>query len=162
MSFLSTKYLNLDSKQRMTVPASYRERIRNMCEGQMVLTKSAPIIHADGRFEYLPSLWLYPMNEWQPVQAQVMKLSATSPVGRKMHQEIIANAEEVNLDAGGRVLLPAHLCAYAQIEKQLVLLGQGNKFEIWQQQAWEKHSGLEGEALIASEELMAQIAKVDF
>lgn len=146
----------------MTMPAGYRERIKDMCAGRMVLTPTAPILNDDGSFLLTPSLWLYPMNEWEQVYKQVMALPSTSPVGRKMQHLFIAKAEEVALDAGGRVLLPAQLREYAKIDKQLVILGQGKKFEIWSETEWESVNGFDDNTLVTSEQLIEQINQVNF
>ena len=64
------------------------------------------------------------------------QLSSTNPRARALKRLLLGHAEECGLDASGRILLPAPLREFANLAKQVVLVGQGNKFEIWNEQAW--------------------------
>jgi MraZ protein len=107
------------------MPAKYRQRILEAGDGQMVLT-----IDRDR------CLLLYPLNIWEDVERQLIQLSSTNKRARALKRLLLGHAEECGLDAGGRILLPAPLREFASLEKRVVLVGQGNKFEIWNEPAW--------------------------
>ncbi len=107
------------------MPAKYRQRLLEASDGQVILT-----IDRDR------CLLLYPLNVWEDVERQLIQLSSTNQRARALKRLLLGHAEECALDAGGRILLPAPLREFARLEKRVVLVGQGNKFEIWNEQAW--------------------------
>lgn len=117
--------LSLDNKGRLSVPAVYRQRLLEAGDGQMVLT-----IDRDH------CLLLYPLNVWEDIERKLIQLSSTNKRARALKRLLLGHAEECCLDAGGRILLPGPLREFADLEKRVVLVGQGNKFEIWNEQAW--------------------------
>jgi len=157
MNFLGTNNLNLDGKHRMSMPARYRERIKDVCGGNMVVSPAAPLIVPGQNPLPEQCLWLYTANEWEAVMQQVMALPSTNPVGRMMQRQFLGNAEEINLDAGGRLLLPSRLREYAGIEKNIVLIGQGKKFEIWDEQLRNEQAGWDIGAAGSTEQVVAQL-----
>lgn len=118
--------INLDGKGRLAIPTRYRPAIGECCEGEMVLTYSP--YDSD-------SLWLYPMPEWQRVQQDVMSLSSFNPSHRMLQRRLVGAANQVSLDASGRLLIPHTLRERANIDKRAVLMGMGQKFEVWNEQA---------------------------
>jgi MraZ protein len=157
MNFLGTNNLNLDGKHRMSMPSRYRERIKDLSGGNMVVSPAAPLIVPGKDPQLEPCLWLYTSTEWETVMQQVMALPSTNAIGRMMHRQFLGNAEEVSLDAGGRVLLPARLREYAGIEKNIVLIGQGKKFEIWDEAKLDSQSGWDVGSEVATEQVVAQL-----
>lgn len=117
--------LALDDKGRLLLPAKYRQRILEASDGQMVLT-----IDRDR------CLLLYPLRVWEEVERQLIQLSSTNKRARALKRLLLGHAEECGLDASGRILLPAPLREFAGLEKRVVLVGQGNKFEIWNEPVW--------------------------
>ncbi len=113
--------INLDAKGRMAMPTRYREHINVACGGQMVAT-----IDTESR-----CLLMYTQPEWEVIEAKLEKLSSFNPQTRRIQRLLIGHATELELDGNGRVLLPSSLRDYASLEKKIVLLGQGKKFEIW-------------------------------
>ncbi len=95
------------------------------CAGQLVLTADA-----DG------CLLLYPQPEWQPIREKLMKLSAFDPRIRALQRFLVGHAEDVVMDGAGRVLVSPTLRSYAGLEKHVMLVGQGNKFEVWDEARW--------------------------
>ena len=119
--------VNLDVKGRLALPAKYRERVVDRCEGQMVLT-----VHPFDR-----CLLLYPLSDWEMVETQVNKLpNSTSRQVRRLQHFIVGYATELDLDAAHRLLLPAIHREHAEIDKRSILVGQGQKFEIWSEARW--------------------------
>jgi MraZ protein len=125
MMFQGAVQLNLDSKGRLAIPARHRDILLANCAGQLVLTADA-----DG------CLLFYPQPEWQPIRDKLLKLSALNPRIRALQRRLIGYAEEVEMDAAGRVLISSALRNYATLDKRVMLIGQGNKFELWDEAKW--------------------------
>ena len=123
--FRGVNTLNLDSKGRLAVPTRYRDAIARQCSGQMVLTVDRD--HC---------LLMYPLPEWEEIERKLVKLPSFNRQARRMQRLLIGHATECDLDGNGRVLLPPPLREFAGLEKAVVLIGQGNKFEIWSEAAW--------------------------
>ena len=132
MMFQGAAQLNLDSKGRLAIPAKHRDELMVHCAGQLVLTADA-----DG------CLLFYPQPEWQPIRDKLLKLSALNPRIRALQRRLIGYAEEVEMDAAGRVLISPALRTYASLDKRVVLIGQGNKFELWDEAKWTAQQDVE-------------------
>ncbi|TCK03002.1 division/cell wall cluster transcriptional repressor MraZ [Marinobacterium mangrovicola] len=118
--------INLDGKGRLAIPSRYRESISDHCDGRMVVT-----IDTETK-----CLLLYPQPEWDSIQEQLEQLPSYDPGARRVKRLLIGHATDLDMDSAGRVLLPAPLREYAVLEKRIVLLGQGKKFEIWSEDLW--------------------------
>lgn len=110
----------------MALPSRNRETVQLVCEGKVVVT-------IDMRE---PCLLLYPLPEWEVVQRKLEGLSNVNPQARLLQRLLIGHATDLELDGNGRILLPAMLREYAELDKKLVLVGQGNKIEIWSEDRW--------------------------
>ena len=111
----------------MALPGRNRETVMVASEGRLVVT-------IDLRESCLV---VYPLNEWETVQAKLESLSNINPQARLLQRLLIGHATDLELDSAGRLLLPAMLRDYASLEKKLVLVGQGNKLEIWSADHWQ-------------------------
>ncbi|MEI7843868.1 MAG: division/cell wall cluster transcriptional repressor MraZ [Gallionellaceae bacterium] len=132
--FQGAAQLNLDGKGRLAIPARHRDMLLAHCAGQLVLTADA-----DG------CLLLYPQPEWQPIREKLMQLSAFNPRIRALQRFLVGHAEDVVMDAAGRVLVSPTLRSYAALDKRLMWVGQGKKFEIWDEARWQaQHEKLAG------------------
>ena len=118
---------NLDAKGRLGLPARFREQLQVSCEGNLVVT-------IDMRES---CLLLYPIHEWEVVQRKLENLSNIEPQARLLQRLLIGHATDLQMDSNGRILLPSMLRDYAELEKKVVLLGQGNKIELWSQSLWQ-------------------------
>lgn len=121
--------LNLDAKGRLAIPSKFRELIVDACENKLVLTYNA--------YEN-DSLWLYPQSEWEKIRDSVMALSTFDPMHRNLQRRLVGSAFHVEPDKGSRILLPITLRQVASLEKKVVMLGLGNKFEIWNEEALQR------------------------
>ncbi|MEM7401780.1 MAG: division/cell wall cluster transcriptional repressor MraZ [Pseudomonadota bacterium] len=119
--------LNLDAKGRMSLPARYRDSIQASCEGSLVIT-----VDVDR------CLLVYPAPEWQVIQQKLMALPSINKQVRRLQRLLLGHATECEVDANHRILLPPPLRNFANLTKHAVLIGQGNKFELWDQETWEK------------------------
>ena len=123
--FRGVSHLALDSKGRLAVPAKHREALAADSSGRVILT-------AD------PSqcLLVYPLAEWEPIQKRLMALSSFNERIRGLQRLLVGHADDVELDGAGRILVPPALRQYAALDKRVVLVGQGNKFELWDEAKW--------------------------
>ena len=117
----------LDAKGRMALPTRVREQVAELSGGHLVVT-------IDTRER---CLLLYPLPLWEDVQRKVENLPNVNPRSRTLQRLLIGHATDLEPDANGRVLLPQKLREYAGLDKKLVLVGQGNKVEIWSEPRWE-------------------------
>ena len=118
--------LALDSKGRLSIPARYRQELADHCQGRMVIT-----VQHHGK-----SLLLYPENEFEEVAREIRKLSDFDPVEQSFKYLFIGHAMELEMDSSGRVLPPPLLRQQVGIDRKVALVGQTNKFEIWDEDAW--------------------------
>lgn len=126
--FRGCNSISVDNKGRLAVPSKYRERLACLANGNLVLTLN-PLDR---------SLWLYPLNEWELIETKLGALSDFDRLGRRAKQMMRGYASDCQMDGQGRILIPQELRTYAGLEKQVVILGQGNKFEIWDEQSWNR------------------------
>ena len=125
--FRGANSLNLDTKGRLAIPSRYRDDIQSRCDGHMVVT----VNNFKDR-----CLWLYTMDEWQVVEKKIVDLPSFEPNHQKLKRFLIGYASDVEMDKSGRILLPALLRDFAVMSKEVFLVGQGNKFEIWSEELW--------------------------
>lgn len=123
--FRGVNTVSLDAKGRMAMPSKYRERLLERADGQLVVTVDRD--HC---------LLLYPMPEWEEIEYKLSKLPSLNKQARRLQRLLIGHATEVELDSHGRILVPPPLREFATLEKRVVLIGQGNKFEVWNEQIW--------------------------
>ncbi|HET6586862.1 MAG TPA: division/cell wall cluster transcriptional repressor MraZ [Oleiagrimonas sp.] len=118
--------ITIDAKGRMAIPTAYRESVARACGNRLVVTYNP--------FES-GCLWLFPHEEWERVRDQVNALPGVKAVHRNLQMKLVGAAAMVEPDSAARILLPASQRSAAGVEKKAVLLGMGNKFEIWSEQA---------------------------
>ena len=118
--------ITIDDKGRLAVPTAYRELVARACGNRLVVT-------------YNPfdagSLYLYPMPVWERVRDQVNALSKMKATNRNLQLKLVGAATFVELDGSGRIGIPPSMRRTADIEKRAVLVGMGDKFELWSEQA---------------------------
>ena len=144
--FRGISSVTMDANGRMALPARYRDAVAVASDGRIVVTI--------GMRE--SCLLLYPLAEWELVQGKLENLSNINPQARLLQRLLIGHATDLELDAAGRLLLPSMLRDFGGLKKKLVLVGQGNKIEIWSADHWQQRLNLwreEGAALLDSEAL---------
>ncbi|GIX21701.1 MAG: transcriptional regulator MraZ [Gammaproteobacteria bacterium] len=129
--FRGINAISLDGKGRLALPAKYRERLIAACAGHLVIT----IDPTNALRE--PCLLLYPLPEWEAIQEKIDTLSSFNPVSRKVQRLLVGHADDVVMDGNGRILIPQALREFARMDKRVVLVGQGKKFELWDEATWE-------------------------
>ena len=124
--FRGAAAINIDAKGRMAMPVRFRESFAAASDSQLVITIDTEE----------SCLMIYPLPEWEVIQAKLEQLPSFNPAARRIQRLLIGHATDVELDANGRVLLPALLREYAQLDKKVMLLGQGKKIELWSESLW--------------------------
>ena len=124
--FQGVSTLNLDTKGRMAIPARHRDVLTHDGVARVVVTIN-PREHC---------LWLYPENEWEDIAYKLSRLPSLRPQTQLLQRLLLGHAVEAELDAQGRILLSTELREYAALGKKVSLVGQGHKFEIWNEATW--------------------------
>ena len=130
--FRGVTLLALDAKGRLAIPGKHRAALAGSSDG----SEHTLIVTAD------PSrcLLVYPRATWEPIQARLMALSSFKDEIRGLQRLLVGHADEVEMDGTGRVLVPPALRQYAGLEHRVVLVGQGNKFELWDEAKWQEQT----------------------
>lgn len=124
--FRGVQHINMDAKGRLAMPARQREPLLSECGGQIVVTidtQSACLV-------------IYPLPEWERIEKDIQGLPALNPAVKRFQRLMLGYATDLELDGNGRMLLPQPLREYARLDKKLVLVGQGNKMELWAEELW--------------------------
>lgn len=123
--FRGVTRLSLDSKGRIAIPKKYRDIVMSSCGGHLIVT-------AD------PSrcLLMYPLPHWEPIEQKLNSLPAFKGKSRSIQRLMVGNACDVDMDSAGRVLVPPPLREFAGFIKDIVMAGQGAKFELWNEEGW--------------------------
>lgn len=116
--------LNLDAKGRLAIPSRYRERLMQDCAGRLVVT-----------LDQERRMVIYPYNEWKVVEAKLVALPI-SKMAVKLKRLMLGHASDCDMDKNGRINLPSYLREKNKLDKQIVLVGIGNKFEVWDEESW--------------------------
>ncbi|VUD40334.1 Transcriptional regulator MraZ [Thalassocella blandensis] len=116
----------MDAKGRIAVPAKYRDLLTSTCNGRIVMTA-----HTQDR-----CVLLYPETEWQNILPKIEALPTFNKAALRVQRLMIGYACPLELDGNGRVLVPPTLRDFGHLEKKLMLVGMGKKFELWNEDAW--------------------------
>jgi MraZ protein len=123
--FRGATKLTLDDKGRLVIPTRYRDQIAERCQGHLVVT-----VDRD------PCLLIYPLPDWDQIERKLMSLPTLHPQVRKLQRVMVGHATDLELDGHGRLLLPPELRAFAGLGRHAMLIGQGNRFELWDEARW--------------------------
>ena len=122
--FRGANKLTLDAKGRMVMPTRYRERLQESCGGKLVVTIDKQC------------LLIYPVPRWEEIERQLMALPSLNLEARRLQRLMVGHATDLELDASGRLLLPPELREVASLTREAMLIGQGERFELWDQARW--------------------------
>lgn len=125
--FRGANKVTLDAKGRMVMPTRYRERLFERCQGRIVIT-----VDRD------QCLLLYPLPDWEEIERKLMRLPTLNEQARRLQRLMVGYASDVELDGHGRVLLPPKLREFAHLDRNAVLIGQGSRFELWDEKRWDE------------------------
>jgi len=140
--FRGAAKVTLDNKGRMVIPNRYREQIAERAQGQLVVT-----VDRD------QCLLLYPLPDWEQIERKLMSLPSLQAQARRLQRLMVGHATDIALDGHGRLLLPAELREFAGLERHAMLIGQGNRFELWDEKRWNERRDF----WLASEEAVTDL-----
>lgn len=137
------EYLHtIDAKGRLIIPAKFRGALGE----RFIATKG--LDHC---------LFVYPDQEWRDLEEKLRALPFTQPDVRAFVRFFFSGATECEVDNQGRILLPANLREYAQIVKDVVLVGVSTRVEIWSQELWAQYSSQAEDAYAKAAESLVQL-----
>lgn len=122
--FRGINAVNIDPKGRIAIPVRYRSRLQ---DSQIILTIDTE----------QPCLLLYPFATWEEIERKISALPSFQSETRRIQRLLIGHATELDLDSQGRILLPPLLRDYAGLDKRIIILGQSNKLELWDETRWQ-------------------------
>lgn len=123
--------LHLDSKGRVTVPTCYRDTLVKNCASRLVIT-----IDVEDS-----CLLVYPACEWEVIEQKLISLPSFDKAVRRIQRLLIGYATDETMDAQGRILIPPLLRDHSKLKKNVVFVGQGKKFELWDEAFWQNARG---------------------
>ena len=124
--FRGVSELVLDVKGRLAIPARHRDGLASERDGRLVITADRG-----------GCLLIYPLAAWEPIQSRLMELSSFDDNIRSLQRLLVGHADDVEIDAAGRILVPPALRRYAGLDKRVMLVGQGQKLELWDEGKWQ-------------------------
>ena len=125
--FQGAAQISLDAKGRMTVPTRTRDPLTQGGTVKLVLTA-----HPDG------CLLLFPSPAWEPIRARVMSFPSLDRQFSVWKRLLVGFAQDVEIDGAGRLLLPPEMRDFAHIARQVMFVGQGSHYEIWDLEQWKQ------------------------
>lgn len=125
--FLGAATLNLDAKGRLAVPARHREGLTAGTDKTFVLT--AHPHHC---------LLFYPLAAWEPMLEGLLAVSSLDEQAASYRRLLMGYARPETLDAAGRVLIAPQLRQWAELDKEVWLVGQGRHLELWSEAGWQR------------------------
>ena len=129
MAFFSSEYeCKLDAKGRLVLPARIKASLPEASGNELVIRRA---------FE--PCLILYPMVEFKKLYSKISGLNEFNPEYRMLQRNFFRNSSTVELDNNGRFLIPKNMLQYAKLEKDVIIVGMGNKVEIWNPELYENY-----------------------
>ncbi|MBT3187238.1 MAG: division/cell wall cluster transcriptional repressor MraZ [Candidatus Thioglobus sp.] len=126
--FRGVHNLTIDAKGRLKIPTRHQTQIDKTCGGKMVLS-----IHPDDG-----CLLLYPLGDWQKLEQKVSELPSLNIHTKRLKRKLIGHATDCELDKASRILIPGTLRDYANLNKKIIMSGQGRNFELWDESTWNK------------------------
>ena len=123
--FRGVSSISLDDKGRLAVPTRYRAELGDCCDNQIVVTVGLD-----------KCLLVYPLPEFEDIERKLVKLPALNKKAKRLQRLLVGHATECEMDGQGRFLISEPLRKFAGLDRKVVLIGQGNKFEIWDEAGW--------------------------
>lgn len=123
--FRGANAINLDTKGRLAMPRRYRDELQSQCEGKLIVT-----------VDRARCLLVYPLPEWEQLEHKLTALPNLEEQPRNLQRMMLGYATDCAMDGNGRILLTPPLREFAGLDKRVMLIGQGTKFELWDERTW--------------------------
>lgn len=127
----------LDEKGRLIIPSKFRDELGH----DFVVTKGLD-----------NCLFVFAQNEWKNFEEKLTGIPITNKAGRMFSRFMLGSATQPDIDKQGRMLIPANLREYASITKDAILMGIGNRIEIWDKESWESKEAEDMDAIAVNME----------
>lgn len=129
--FSGVTSLNLDSKNRLAIPAKYRDSLSSEYGDTLVVT-----------LESANCLLIYPESIWFEVRKKIQNLpNSVHPLVKSYQRLVLGHAETLEVDKAGRILLPLTLRNMVGLAREVSLVGMGDRFELWDKAKWDVETG---------------------
>jgi len=116
----------MDAKGRLTLPSKVKSKLPEVSGNQLVLSLGLE-----------PCLVLYPLVEYRKIYSRIASMNEFNEEFRRLQRNFFRRINEVELDGAGRLLVPKTMSKYARLEKEIILVGMGNRVEIWDTKVYE-------------------------
>lgn len=143
--FRGESSIAIDAKGRIGIPTRYRERLVERCGGRLVIT-----VALSKEIDRHRGLAAYPLPDWEAIERKLRGIPSFDSDAQDILTLLSMHAHECTLDAQGRVLVPPSLRQLADLGKRLVLVGKVDRFELWNEEAWNARS----------KDLLASVGKI--
>lgn len=143
--FRGSSFHTIDNKGRIIIPARFRDIIKTDGINAVMVSRMDNCLVG------------YPLNEWRKIEKRILCLAEKSHSMRRFRRVFIGGAHECSCDKQERILIPPPLRSYAQLEKNIVLVGVLDHFEVWSRDNWEQEN-LELEKDMQNEDVRNEIA----
>jgi MraZ protein len=145
--FRGSSFHTIDSKGRIIIPSRFRDAIKDGGTGKLMISMMDNCLVA------------YALSEWSKIETRILSLAEKSASMRRFRRVFIGGAYECGCDKQERILIPAPLRQYAELDKQIVLVGVLDHFEIWSQENWTAEN-MDMEADMKKEDVRNEIARL--
>ena len=129
MSLLTGEFeCKMDAKGRLTLPSKVKAKLPEVSGNQLVLSRGLE-----------PCLVLYPLVEYRKIYSRIASMNEFNEEFRRLQRNFFRRITEVELDSAGRLLVPKTMSSYAKLEKEVILVGMGNRMELWDSVVYEEY-----------------------
>lgn len=135
----------IDGKGRINIPSRFRDVLGERNDERLIITNFDNCLVA------------YPFNEWFELEKKASRLSMMRREVKAFLRFFVSGATECSLDKQGRVLIPPVLREYAGLEKELVIIGQLNKIEIWSKERWDEELSISKDIFEENNEALSDL-----
>lgn len=117
----------MDAKGRLTLPSKVKSKLPEVSGNQLVLSLGLE-----------PCLVVYPLVEYRKIYSRIASMNEFNEEFRRLQRNFFRRITEVELDGAGRILVPKTMTKYAKLQKEVILVGMGNRMELWDSTVYEE------------------------
>jgi MraZ protein len=158
MSFAREWPSTIDPKGRTSIPAKFREILTSSFgDERFIVTKATPVDFGGGEFGH--GLSVYPLSEWPEIERKINANEGKFPLPQlnSMKRFYLVPADEYSTDKLGRLLVPTSLREHAGLDRDIIFVGMGNRFDLWSRDTYTRISKHDEKALPLNSEELASL-----